>query len=369
MRVLVTADTIGGVWTYVRELVSGLIRHEHEVVLVSFGGMPTEQQTSWMTGLPRLAFHPTAYKLEWMQDSAEDLKASQDFLLQLIAETQPHLLHLNQYCYGALPCGVPKVVVAHSDVISWWVAVHGREPESDPWIDNYRKLVTQGMTGADAVVGVTSWMLGQLETYYISPHIGRVIYNGRSAGLFSSQSSKQNFALSVGRWWDQAKQVDLLAMIDPPLPLSIAGGEHHPESALGAVGATKLHREKVEFLGIQNECSLRDLYSRAAIYIAPSRYEPFGLAPLEAALSGCAVLANDIESLREVWQDAALYFHRNDSDDLRRQLQRLSEDNELRTTYSQRALHRASTRYSAERMTEEYLELYRTLRKSRTCAA
>jgi len=37
-------------------------------------------------------------------------------------------------------------------------------------------------------------------------------------------------------------------------------------------------------------------------------YEPFGLAPLEAALSRCAIVANDIPSLREVWGSAAMYF-------------------------------------------------------------
>lgn len=37
-------------------------------------------------------------------------------------------------------------------------------------------------------------------------------------------------------------------------------------------------------------------------------YEPFGIAPLEAALCGCTVVANDIASLREVWGDDALYF-------------------------------------------------------------
>ena len=50
-----------------------------------------------------------------------------------------------------------------------------------------------------------------------------------------------------------------------------------------------------------SEEQMRELLGRAAIYIATSRYEPFGLAPLEAALSRCALVANDIPSLRELW--------------------------------------------------------------------
>ena len=45
----------------------------------------------------------------------------------VVREVQPDLLHLNQYCYGDLAPGVPRVVVAHSDIVSWWVGVHGRE--------------------------------------------------------------------------------------------------------------------------------------------------------------------------------------------------------------------------------------------------
>src|SRR5262244_2464724 len=66
MHILVTADTIGGVWTYTRELVAGLIRRGEQVTLVSFGDIPSAAQTRWMEGLPNLTYHPTAFKLEWM---------------------------------------------------------------------------------------------------------------------------------------------------------------------------------------------------------------------------------------------------------------------------------------------------------------
>ena len=44
------------------------------------------------------------------------------------------------------------------------------------------------------------------------------------------------------------------------------------------------------------EAQLRTLYSRASIYAATSRYEAFGMAPLEAAFSRCAIVAHDIPS-------------------------------------------------------------------------
>ena len=64
--------------------------------------------------------------------------------------------------------------------------------------------------------------------------------------------------------------------------------------------------------------------SRASIYAATSRYEPFGMAALEAALSRCALVANDIPSFREVWGEAALYFRANDASSLASLVRRLS---------------------------------------------
>ena len=98
MHALVTADTIGGVWTYARELVTGLIKRGLKVTLVSFGEIPSHDQTEWMDALPGLNFRPTAFRLEWMQEAEEDLYASSEYLLSLIREVKPDILHLNQYC-------------------------------------------------------------------------------------------------------------------------------------------------------------------------------------------------------------------------------------------------------------------------------
>ena len=122
-------------------------------------------------------------------------------------------------------------------------------------------------------------------------------------------------------------------------------------------------------LGELGEGQMRELLARAAIYVATSRYEPFGLAPLEAALSRCAIVANDIESLREVWGEAALYFRRNDEESLRAVLRLLQRDEGLRREYSERAYGRALERYTAERMVEGYMRIYSALMEHEVAAA
>src|SRR5579863_5772867 len=163
MHILVTADTVGGVWTYARELVTGLVQHGVSVTLVSFGGIPARKQTRWMEALSGLDYRPTAFKLEWMQDSEADLVESAEYLKQVVAETRPDLLHLSQFYYGALDCDVPRIVVAHSDVVSWWVAVHGQEPPDSPCIRWYRNIVSRGLASATQVVAPSRWMLDQVS--------------------------------------------------------------------------------------------------------------------------------------------------------------------------------------------------------------
>ena len=81
MHVLMTADTVGGVWTYTQELVSGLIQQGIRVTLVSLGKLPSPEQSAWIDALPELDYRPTDYRLEWMQDSERDVEESGNYLV------------------------------------------------------------------------------------------------------------------------------------------------------------------------------------------------------------------------------------------------------------------------------------------------
>ena len=80
MRVLITSDTVGGVWTYTQELVTGLVSRGHCVTLVSFGKLPLPHQTAWMQTLAGLDYRPTEYRLEWMEVAERDIEESRRYL-------------------------------------------------------------------------------------------------------------------------------------------------------------------------------------------------------------------------------------------------------------------------------------------------
>ena len=356
MHVLITSDTVGGVWTYTQELVTGLSKHGHQVTLVSFGKLPFPHQTGWMKTLSGVDYRPTEYRLEWMEVAESDIAESRRYLELLIDEVRPDLLHLSQYCYGTLDTHIPKIVVAHSDIVSWWVAVHGREPDDTPWMRAYRRTVTDGLRGAEIVIAPSQWMLDQVTRYYGEPRAAQVIYNGRTPESFDPHQAKQDVVLSVGRVWDPAKNVVLLLRQGQEFRVRIVGWEREPgrEDRLRNVQVPA----NAELLGPRSQEELRTIYANAGIYAATSRYEPFGLAPLEAALSRCALVLNDNPVFRELWEGAGTFFEKNNSEDAARVIAKLRKDSALRENCATRAYEIACQKFSASRMVEQYEQMY-----------
>jgi glycogen(starch) synthase len=309
VHVLVTADSLSGSWTYVRELVTGLVTRGVRVTLVSFGEIPLPDQISWMDHLHGLDYRPTAFRLEWMQEAEQDLPESSAYLMALVRELRPDVLHLNQFCYGNLPVDVPRVIMAHGDLITWTQAVHNRSPHPAHSLNWYRRTVLSGLACADAVVAPSSWMLDRITACYCRPRRGEVIYPSRNPIFFNPYVSKDDCVLAVGRLVDASKQVFLLTQQQHPLPVCIVGSEQTvpmPRIPIRADVKVATEQTTVAIRGPQTDAQLRALYSRAAIYAATSRYEPLGMPALEAAFSRCAIVANDIPSYREIWGDAAV---------------------------------------------------------------
>ena len=372
VHVLVTADTLSGAWTYARELVTGLVTRGVRVTLVSFGEIPLPEQTTWMDHLHGLDYHPTAFRLEWMQEAEEDLPESSAFLMSLVQELRPDVLHLNQFCYGDLPVHVPRVVMAHGDMITRAQAVDDRAPRSGLPLKWYRDTILRGIAGADAVVAPSAWMLDRIRSCYTRPRREQVIYPGRNPIFFNPYVSKDDCVLAVGRLVDAGKQVSLLTQHVHPLSVCIVGAEQTvavPRIPIRADVKVATDETSVAIRGPQTEAQLRALYSRASIYAATARYEPLGMTALEAAFSRCAIVANDIPSFREIWGDAALYFRTNDAASLAENIRLLNADRPMCRAYAELAYTRARERFTTKHMIDEYLQLYRSLVTVRTAAA
>jgi glycosyltransferase involved in cell wall biosynthesis len=95
------------------------------------------------------------------------------------------------------------------------------------------------------------------------------------------------------------------------------------------------------------------------VYVAPSRYEPFGLAPREAARAGCALVLSRIGSFEELWDGCAEFFPAGDDHRLAEILDRLSGDPARTLALAEVAQARALEAFTVERFGRDYLDLYR----------
>src|SRR5688500_5982965 len=115
-RVLMTADTVGGVWTYALELIRALEPHGYQVLLATMGRAVSAEQSSELRELTNVELAESTYKLEWMDDPWRDVEAAGKWLLSLERDFQPDLIHLNGYAHGSLPWNAPVLNVGHSCV-------------------------------------------------------------------------------------------------------------------------------------------------------------------------------------------------------------------------------------------------------------
>lgn len=353
MRILMTTDPLGDVWTYSMVLAGQLRRYGVEVVLASIGGELTGRQRAEAAALDNVRLHVSTLKLEWMDEPWSDVAEAGDWLLELAQWYRPELVHLNGYAHATLPWQGPVVVVGHSCVLSWWRACKDEPPPSK--YDAYRRVVASAIVAADRLIAPSRAMLRALERHYGPlPPKAQCIYNGRDGRAFLPREKKP-VIFSVGQLSDEARNVATLAYLadELPWPIRIAC----PTLGLQCQGHADDGAAEL-LLGRLSPEEVADEMSAAAIYALPARYEPFGLSVLEAALAGCALVLGDIESLREIWTGCAEFVAPDDPADLRRSLNDLISRPERRGQLALQARRRAA-QFTPQRMAGEYVDVYK----------
>lgn len=360
--VLMTTDTVGGVWTYALELADAMAPTGVEVVLATMGRPMNRQQRREVSGSAVAEVHESTFALEWMDDPWVEVELAGEWLVALEHETEPDVVHLNGFVHATLPWRAPALVVAHSCVVTWWEAVHHQRAPAQ-W-DQYRSRVGAGLAAADAVVAPSQAMADALDRCY-GPTGAVVLANCRRSD-WVREVPKEQLVLSAGRLWDQAKNLAMVHRVAPRLSwaVMIAGATRGPGAgADGDEAATsgEWAARSSTLLGPLPFAELAPWLLRASVFVLPARYEPFGLAALEAGLAGCALVLGDIPSLRQVWGDAALFVDPSDEDGLVSALRRLCDDPDFLVDMASRARRRAGE-FTPERCAAGYLALYDRLR-------
>ena len=352
-RILMTADAVGGVWSYSVDLATALRSRGFQVTIAVMGPRMNEAQRAdaQRRGLDVVE---APYRLEWMSDPWDDVERAGAWLLTLAERCRPDLVHLNGFCHADLPWQVPTMVVAHSCVRTWWRGVHGDDAPGT-W-DTYSVRVGAGLRAASLVVAPTRALLSEVLAEYGDVPESLVIPNGSAAVEQPlAPQEKQRIVFAAGRLWDEAKNIAALCAVAPQVswPVCLAGDLEGPASCFVPSGAAR-------YLGRLSAAEMRDWYARAAIYALPARYEPFGLSIVEAAAAGCALVLGDIRSLRENWNGAALFVPPDNRRALASAIEELSCNDDLRGRLAQRARQRAQS-FTVDRMADAYVGAYNHL--------
>jgi glycosyltransferase involved in cell wall biosynthesis len=197
------------------------------------------------------------------------------------------------------------------------------------------------------------------EEYGTTAEKIRVIYNFASDATNPGACVKEPFFLGAGRVWDPAKNFPLLDRIAPSLDweIRVAGSNRNPDGS-------ERKAKQLKLLGALDQARVLDLMSSAAVFVHPALYEPFGLAVLEAARAGCALVLSDIPSLRELWEGAAVFVNPRDPEAWVRELNQLSRDAGQRERLAALAQSHAA-RYRADASISAYCALYEELIRAR----
>ncbi|MGL5080947.1 MAG: glycosyltransferase family 4 protein [Microcoleaceae cyanobacterium] len=118
--------------------------------------------------------------------------------------------------------------------------------------------------------------------------------------------------------------------------------------------------ENVSFAGAVNLETLHQLYKECDIFVAPSRYESFGLIYVEAMSYEKPVIGCKAGGIPEVIDDGVTGFlaEPNNPQDLATKILQLANDAELRYQMGQQGRHRAEKLFSREQMAKKTIENY-----------
>lgn len=111
--------------------------------------------------------------------------------------------------------------------------------------------------------------------------------------------------------------IDAFLELNIPEKLIIAGHKGWKNKDI----LKKMNHPRIMYKGAVTEEEKAHLYKHAKAFIYPSLYEGFGLPPLEALSYGTPLICSSGGSLKEVFQDKALFFSPHDKEKLKKHIQ------------------------------------------------
>ncbi|NBJ10978.1 glycosyltransferase [Microvirga sp. SYSU G3D207] len=348
-----TADAVGGVWQYALDLAEALRQHGVKTTLAVLGPNPSADQrmTADSAGVSLI---PTGLPLDWTAAHPTEVEQAGEMIARLCSELRPDLVHLNSPALAASAAfDVPILAVCHSCVTTWWQAVKsGPLPEEFVWRS---ELIGKGYASADRLLAPSGAFARETTQAYSLAQEPIVVRNGRRAFPAVASSSPEPFVFTAGRLWDEGKNFGAIdrAASRISVPVLAAG-------PLEGQNGARVEAHHAKALGRLGDAEIMRYLAARPVFVSAARYEPFGLAALEAAQAGCALVLSDIPTLRELWDGAALFIDADDDVALSAEIEHLFRDPDTRAALGHAAQRRAQD-YTVEAMSAGVLNVYRSM--------
>jgi glycosyltransferase involved in cell wall biosynthesis len=218
---------------------------------------------------------------------------------------------------------------------------------------------------ADSIICVSQFTKKKLEEVF-GYSDSRVIYNGVDTSVFKPTAPEKKFleisedtiVLFFAGNLSNRKGGDLL-----PAIMDTLGDKFLLLLATGNDARQFTGCHNIRNMGHLSLEQLVSTYNQCDIFLTPSRLEGFGLSVAEAMACGKPVVATNVSSLPELVVDGKGGFlcPRDDVQDFAKNIRHLASDDNLRQEMGAFNRKRVEDLFTIEKMTNEYLTLYRSL--------
>jgi glycosyltransferase involved in cell wall biosynthesis len=237
--------------------------------------------------------------------------------------------------HGTLPIVLrkPAVVTLH-DFTS--ITMPGRHELST--ILSFNLFIGRSLEKATRIAAVSRAVADEaMRGFGVSAAKIEIVPNGVDEFFSPGTEVERDFILFVGTLEPRKGLHDLVeawSSLPEPRPRLVLCGDRGWRTRVATLPG-------IEWTGFVSRERLRDLYRGALMFVYPSRYEGFGIPPLEALACGAPVIATRTGAIPDYAGDAALLVEPGDGDALRESMLRLSRDRSLRDDLRKRGPERA----------------------------
>lgn len=233
----------------------------------------------------------------------------------------------------------------------------------------YRQIIKHAVKKAIKIIGVSQHTSNDIHKLMHIPFSKiKTIHEGISGDKLGKKqidniykkryNYKKPYIIYVGSAYPHKNLEKLINVIDDinktrELNLLLVGKKDFFYKRLEDENSSK----HIKFLGFIPDRELSHLFQESIAYIFPSRYEGFGLPPLEAMLQGCPVISSNASCLPEILGDAAIYFDPSSNSEMKDAILGTLNNPQLREELTKKGYEQVK-KYSWKNSTKKTHQLY-----------